>query len=140
MASMQFVVKYFSEIVMKSKPVRRQFVRRLEENLRAVLRDIDPTIILHRSWDKLRVETRQQDKPTLTRLVQAMCNTPGVTLVLEVQEHPLGELDAIVEHVLPVYGARLAGRSFAVRCRRSGQHAFSSLDVERQIGAALLAR
>ena len=35
MASMQFVVKYFSEIVMKSKPVRRQFVRQLEENLRA---------------------------------------------------------------------------------------------------------
>jgi adenylyl- and sulfurtransferase ThiI len=39
---MQFVVKYFSEIVMKSKPVRRQFVRELEDNLRAVLCDIDP--------------------------------------------------------------------------------------------------
>ena len=57
MASMQFVVKYFSEIVMKSKPVRRQFVRQLEDNLRAVLRDIDPAIVLRRSWDKLRVET-----------------------------------------------------------------------------------
>jgi thiamine biosynthesis protein ThiI len=52
----------------------------------------------------------------------------------------LGELDAIVDQVLPVYASRLAGRTFAVRCRRSGQHAFTSLDVERAVGAALLAR
>ncbi|CAA0099679.1 tRNA sulfurtransferase [Halioglobus japonicus] len=140
MASMQFVVKYFSEIVIKSKPVRRQFVRQLEENLRAVLRDIDPAIVLRRSWDKLRVETTVSDERVLAQLVDKMCKTPGVTLVLVVQEHPLGELDDIVEHVLPVYASRLAGRSFAVRCRRSGQHSFSSLDVERQVGGALLAR
>lgn len=136
---MQFVVKYFSEIVMKSKPVRRQFVRQLEENLRSVLRDIDPAVVLHRSWDKLRVESRQEDTGVLARMVEAMCNTPGVTYVLEVKEHPLPELDAIVEQVLPVYAERLAGQSFAVRCKRSGQHSFTSLDVERQVGGALLA-
>jgi thiamine biosynthesis protein ThiI len=137
---MQFVVKYFSEIVMKSKPVRRQFVRRLEENLVAVLREIDPDVVLHRSWDKLRVVTRIGDQATQARMVRAMCCTPGVTLVLEVAEHPLGTLDTIVEHVLPVYAQRLAGRTFAVRCKRSGQHAFTSLDVEREVGSALLAR
>jgi len=41
-ASILFVVKYFSEIVMKSQPVRRRFVRQLQEKLLAVLRDIDP--------------------------------------------------------------------------------------------------
>jgi len=137
---MQFVVKYFSEIVMKSKPVRRQFVRRLEDNLLAVLRDIDPAVVLQRSWDKVRVASRETDEAVLGHMVQAMCNTPGVTYVLEVQEYPLPPLDAIAERVLPVYAARLAGHSFAVRCRRSGQHTFTSLDVERQVGAALLAR
>jgi thiamine biosynthesis protein ThiI len=137
---MQFVVKYFSEIVMKSRPVRRQFVRRLEENLAAVLREIDPDTVLHRGWDKLRVEPRTSDTSTLARMVRAMCNTPGVTLVLETAEHQLGTLDTIVEHVLPVYAERLAGRTFAVRCKRSGQHTFSSLDVEREVGGALLAR
>ena len=137
---MQFVVKYFSEIVMKSKPVRRQFVRQLEENLRAVLKEIDPGVILRRSWDKLRVESSATDERILSRLVEKMCQTPGVTLILEVQEHPLPHLDDIVEQVLPVYMSRLAGKSFAVRCRRSGQHAFSSLDVERLVGGALLAR
>jgi tRNA uracil 4-sulfurtransferase len=137
---MQFVVKYFSEIIMKGKPVRRQFVRRLEENLQAVLRDIDPAVKLHRSWDKLRVESHQRDEQILAHLLQAMCDTPGVALVLQVQEYRLETLDAIVEHVLPVFADRLAGQTFAVRCRRSGQHSFSSLDVERKVGAALLAR
>jgi len=138
-APMQFVVKYFSEIVMKSKPVRRRFVCQLEENLRAVLHDIDPAVVLQRSWDKLRVRSRQVDETVLARMVEAMCNTPGVSYVLEVREYPLPELDAISERVLPVYASQLAGRSFAVRCRRSGQHAFTSLDVERQVGAALVA-
>ncbi len=137
---MQFVVKYFSEIVMKSKPVRRQFVRQLEENLRAVLRAIDPDVVLQRSWDKVRVSSGLKDPQVQARLVHAMCNTPGVTLVLEVHEHRLGEFDSIVDQVLPVYASRLAGCTFAVRCRRSGQHAFTSLDVERAVGAALLAR
>ncbi|HEY6131720.1 MAG TPA: tRNA 4-thiouridine(8) synthase ThiI, partial [Halioglobus sp.] len=89
---MQFIVKYFSEIVMKSKPVRRQFVRRLEENLRAVLRDIDPGVVLQRNWDKLRVVSRLEEEVALAQLVKAMCNTAGVSHVLEVQEHPLPEL------------------------------------------------
>jgi len=137
---MQFVVKYFPEIVMKSKPVRRQFVRQLEDNLRAVLREIDPAVQLHRGWDKLRVETREQDPSIVARLLQALRNSPGISLVLETQEHPLGALDTIIEHVLPVYRERLAGRSFAVRCKRSGVHDFTSLEVERQLGGDLLSR
>lgn len=137
---MQFVVKYFSEIVMKSKPVRKQFVRQLEDNLRAVLREIEPAVVVRRGWDKLTVETGVQDEKVIARLVRAMCNTPGVTLVLEAQEYPLHTLETIAEVVLPVYAPRLAGRTFAVRCKRSGQHAFTSLDVERTVGAQLLAR
>jgi thiamine biosynthesis protein ThiI len=137
---MQFVVKFFSEIVMKGKPVRRRFVQRLEENLHEVLRDIDPAVVLQRSWDKLRVVSLQRDEQILARLRQAMCDTAGVTLVLEVQEYRLATLDAIVERVLPVFADRLAGQTFAVRCRRRGRHSFSSLDVERTVGAALLER
>jgi thiamine biosynthesis protein ThiI len=42
--------------------------------------------------------------------------------------------------VLPIYAAQLEGRSFAVRCKRNGTHDFTSVDVEREVGAALLAR
>ena len=140
MASMKFVVKYFSEIALKSKPVRRRFIGQLTENLRAVLRDIDPAVAVHRGWDKLQVETGLEGQTVLARMVEAMCNAPGITYVLEVSEHPLPELGAIVERVLPVYAARLDGRNFAVRCKRTGTHDFTSIDVEREVGGALLAR
>jgi len=86
MTPMKFVVKYFSEIAIKSKPVR---------------------------------------------------HVSGITYILEVREHPLPALDGIVEHVLPVYTAQLQGRSFAVRCKHTGTHNFTSVDVEREVGAAI---
>jgi thiamine biosynthesis protein ThiI len=136
---MKFVVKFFSEIAIKSKPVRRRFVDKLAENVRSVLREIDPAVEVRRHWDKLEVETGaggQQQR----RMVDALRHVSGITYILEVQAHPLGELASIVDHVLPVYRERLAGRTFAVRCKRSGQHAFTSMEVERTVGAGLLAQ
>ena len=113
---MKFVVKYFSEITIKSKPVRRRFVGQLAENLRAILKEIDPEVVVQRSWDKLQIETRLDDSARQRAMVEAMRNAPGITYILEVVEHPLPELEQIVEHVLPVYEEQLQGRNFAVRC------------------------
>ncbi len=137
---MKFVVKYFSEIAIKSKPVRRRFVAQLAENLRSVLRDIDPDVVVHKYFDKLQIETMQTDEGTLESLVEAMRNIAGITYILEVQEHPLCEVNEVVTHVLPVYAQRLAGKTFAVRCKRTGKHSFRSIDVERQVGGQLLAQ
>ncbi len=135
---MKFVVKFFSEIAIKSRPVRRRFVGHLVENLRALLRDIDPDIVVHRGWDKLLVETQSPDPLLWSRLVEAMRNAPGITYILEVSEYPLGDMADIVGRVLPVYRERLEGRTFAVRCKRTGKHGFTSIDVERALGTALL--
>ena len=140
MTPMKFVVKYFSEIAIKSKPVRRRFVTQLGRNLLAVLREIDPEIQVRRQWDKLVVETTLADELVITRMVEAMRHVSGITYILEVREHPLPALDEIVEHVLPIYEVQLEGRSFAVRCKRNGTHNFTSVDVEREVGGALLAR
>ncbi len=140
MAAMKFVVKYFSEISIKSKPVRRRFVTRLADNLRSQLRLIDPEVRIGRQWDRLFVETESYDPGLHARLVEAMRHTPGVTYALEVAEYPLGEVEQIIDQVLPVYGSRLADKSFAVRCKRSGKHPFTSVEVERTVGGALLAR
>ena len=140
MTPMKFVVKYFSEIAIKSKPVRRRFVAQLARNLLEVLREIDPDIKVRRQWDKLGVETAVEDERTHHRMVEAMRHVSGITYILEVREHPLPALQDIVELVLPVYAAQLEVRSFAVRCKRTGSHDFTSIDVERQVGGALLAR
>ena len=83
---------------------------------------------------------RLTDEAQLAQVLKALCNAPGVALIEQVQPCPLPSLDTIVEAVLPVYGARLEGCRFAVRCKCSGQHDFTSIDVERAVGAALLAR
>jgi len=139
MDPMKFVVKYFPEITIKSKPVRRRFVTRLADNLRSVLRDIDPDLVLVKHWDKLQVETRVTDETTIERLVEAMRCCPGITYILEVSEHPLGDMEDIASCAHAVYAQRLVGKTFAVRCKRSGQHSFTSVDVERAVGGALLA-
>ena len=103
-----------------------------------MLRDIDPDITVHKYWDKLHVVTTQIDEGVLESLVEAMRNIAGISYILEVQEHPLCEMDRIVEHVLPVYAQRLAGKTFAVRCKRVGKHSFRSIDVERELGGQIL--
>jgi thiamine biosynthesis protein ThiI len=71
---MKFVVKYFSEITIKSKPVRRRFVGQLVDNLRALLRETDPDVVVQRNWDKLQIETRLEDPVLLARMVEGMRN------------------------------------------------------------------
>ncbi|MEH6589230.1 MAG: tRNA uracil 4-sulfurtransferase ThiI [Halioglobus sp.] len=136
---MKFVVKYFPEITIKSRPVRRRFVTRLAENVRAILRDMDSEAVVVKHWDKLQIETGVVDEVLLAQMVNALRNCPGITYILEVAERPLGEMEEVAEQVKAVYGERLAGKTFAVRCRRSGQHSFTSVDVERAVGSYLLA-
>ncbi len=47
------------------------------------------------------------------------------------------ELDEIIATGSELFGERVKGKRFAVRCKRTGQHAFGSMDVEYGLGAAL---
>jgi tRNA uracil 4-sulfurtransferase len=136
---MKFVVKFFPEISIKSRPVRKRFVAHLADNLKAQLKDLDPRVQVRKGWDKLQVDTAVEDSGVIAQMVEAMRNTSGITYILEVVDFPLPELDDIVDKVLPVYGPRLAGKHFAVRCKRTGDHPFTSVDVERELGGALMA-
>jgi thiamine biosynthesis protein ThiI len=84
MAAMKFVVKYFSEIAIKSKPVRRCFISQLTENIRSILRDIDTEVVVTKSWDRLFVETASGDAAVQARLIEAMRHAPGITYRREV--------------------------------------------------------
>lgn len=138
MASMLFLVKYFSEIAIKSKPVRRAFLRQLNENMNAVLREVDANVSVERDWDKFLVRSSSNEPGHVARMVDAMCRISGITYVMEVDEYPVPAIEQIADFVLPVYKERLKGATFAVRCKRNGKHGFSSVDVERTVGSALM--
>ena len=52
---MKFIVKLFPEIAIKSKPVRRKITAKLASNLRSVLRDVDPGIVVYKGFDGMRI-------------------------------------------------------------------------------------
>jgi thiamine biosynthesis protein ThiI len=137
MAAMKFIVKFFPEITIKSKPVRRQFASQLAKNLRRVLRGLDPGVDVRRDWDKLVVTSELDDDVSRRRMVDALGRVPGIAWYLEVVEYPLGDFEDIFHKTMDIYGSRLEGKTFAVRCKRAGKHEFRSVDVERFVGGGL---
>ncbi len=136
MAASKFIVKFFPEITIKSKPVRRQFATQLAANVRRVLSEIDPAARVRRDWDKLLVASEREG--VAPRIASRLARVSGIACFLEVLEYPLGDFGDILGIATRVYGERLAGRTFAVRCKRAGRHGFRSVDVERHVGAGLL--
>ncbi len=134
---MKFIVKFFPEITIKSKPVRKQFVKQLYDNLRKLLRAVDPGVEFVRDWDKLTVVASEQGAGLKQEYVEILSHTPGIAHFLDVVEFPLGDLHDIFEKTRLLWGDKLAGKTFAVRCRRVGKHDFKSGDIERYVGGGL---
>jgi len=134
---MKLIVKVFPEITIKSRPVRKHFIRQLAKNIRVVLRDLDPQLAVTGVWDNLEVETALSEPKLLREMIERLSCTPGITHFLEVHEYPLGDLDDITAKCKAHYADLLPGKIFAVRCKRAGKHAFSSMDVERYVGSQL---
>lgn len=142
---MLFVVKLFPEITIKSRPVRRRFIRQLRKNIRGQLSGIYPAIEVSGEWDSIEVEAddsfadldenRQQEIEQ--QFVRVLCTTPGINSILQVEKTALPSLDGILDLALAYHREALAGQTFAVRCKRSGRHSFQSTDVERHVGGGL---
>ncbi len=134
---MRFVVKYFSEIIVKSKPVRNQFSKRLAENLRVRLKRVDKSIVVDRSWDKIIIDSNL-DEASLQALLNIILTTPGVGQLLRVKSFPFTTVQQLAEQALLLYSKEIDRKHFVVRIKRSGKHDFTSSDVERELGGYLL--
>lgn len=134
---MKFIIKFFPEITIKSRIVRKQFVKLLRDNLRTLLKPVDPNIDIDRDWDKLTIESQLSDDATRQSIIEVLGNTPGIAYFLDVLEFPLVDLHDIYEKTAALWLDRLRDKTFSVRCKRSGEHAFNSLDVERYVGGLL---
>ena len=134
---MKLILKSFPEITIKSRPVRRQFLRQLSKNIRTILRDLDPEVKVRGEWDNLELESTLTDPAQLQELYARLSCTPGIAHFFQVLEYPLGDLDDIAQRCKDHYGELIKGRTFAVRCKRIGKHPFTSVDVERYVGSQL---
>ena len=135
---MKFVVKLFPEITIKTKPVRKLLTQQLMQNIRNVLKRVTEDIKVRNSWDAIEVWTPDGASAVVNDDVYgALECIPGIAHVNRVTEYSLADLDDIVEKTLAVWSTELTDKTFVVRVKRTGDHPFSSVDVERYVGGGL---
>lgn len=135
---MKLFVKPFAEITIKSRPVRRQFIRQLSKNIRLTLRDLDPQLTTSGEWDNIDIASSLTEPAVQQQLFERLRNLPGIAHFYQVLEFELPDnMEAIAAHCAEYYAPLLAGKTFAVRCKRVGKHPYTSMDVEREVGSLL---
>ena len=149
---MKYLVKYSGEMTTKSRVVRNQFCKQLRRNLARLFRlhlglndkaamPHDPDAIrVDSTWDNIQISLPAGKEQQVPAVEAILANTPGIWSFNRVVSQPLSSFDDMVEQTLSIYGERLRGRTFVVRCRRVGKHEFNSMDVERQVGGGLRLR
>jgi thiamine biosynthesis protein ThiI len=127
------MLKIAGEIGLKSARTRRRFLRHLVRNVKAALERAGVSAEVENRWSRLFVETEQPE-----RAREALSYVFGLHSVSEIAMLPASSLDQLVDSAAALYRDRVAGRTFAVRARRHGEHAYGSRDVALHLGAALL--
>ena len=132
---MKFIIKLFPEITIKSQSVRLRFIKILTGNIRNVLKQYDDQLAVVRHWDHIEVRAKEESQREEIR--DALTRIPGIHHILDVEDHAYTDMHDIFEQTLALYRPQLEGKSFCVRVKRRGKHAFSSQDVERYVGGGL---
>lgn len=136
---MYYLLKLFPEITIKSPSVRRQMTRCLVSNVRNALRPLGDRIRVRGGWDALRVMVAEDASDHLKgELETALTRIPGIHEIQSVEEVPFTSFDDTARRLIEVWQAALPGRAFRVSVKRRGEHDFSSEDLERYLGRALL--
>lgn len=126
---MQIIVKFASEIAIKSRSVRIFFVKILVANIKSILRQYDASLVVIRHWDYL--EITYNNNENIFFLLQ---NIPGIHHVCLVKKDVFSSLQDIYAKIICVYSTKLKNKNFCVRVKRRGNHNFTSRDVECYLG------
>jgi thiamine biosynthesis protein ThiI len=134
---MLFIIKFAPEIITKSKPVRQQMANRLYKNINAQCKahHFHANIKLH--WDKLTLSIGDDKNINKSSVIQVLKHTSGIAHFLDVLQTPFTDFDDATNFCLEYFEERIQGKTFVVRCKRSGQHEFTSHDLERQVGGRI---
>ena len=135
---MLFLIKLSPEITIKSRVVRRKFTRQLRKNIHRVLKEFGDQIQVRSKWDAVEVDVCLLEEAKFRQIHDRLRNTPGIAQICVVEKHQLSSMEVMLELSKKLHSLSLGGKTFAVRCKRTGDHSFSSVDVERFIGHGIL--
>jgi len=131
-----YLIRLSGEITTKAPQTRIRFTKRLVRNLRDGLERAGVEASIDRRWSRIYVDATSP----LAR--EVIGRTFGIQSYSPVDRRPWTDLSDVVDTGHEIFRRAVAGRRFAVRARRSGDRKripFRSKEVERELGAALLA-
>lgn len=134
---MKLLIRPAPEVAIKSKPVRRQQMRQLRQNIRKLLARLDYDIVVEGRWDRVDVVV-PDDRGLAGAVLDTLLRIPGISTIQEIGAFPLVDLDDVATKAVEAFSERLSGKTFAVRVRRHGEHSFRSNELARTVGAALM--
>ncbi|OGI16117.1 hypothetical protein A3K63_02510 [Candidatus Micrarchaeota archaeon RBG_16_49_10] len=120
------VLVRYSEIAIKSRPVRSRFERILVNNISLALKGCLRDYRVQRKWGRIVVEAKNTD-----RVCERLSYVFGVVSISPAKRLSLRGLPKFVERNV----SKLVQKGpFAVRVTRVGEHSFTSRDMERKLG------
>ncbi|WP_019674756.1 tRNA uracil 4-sulfurtransferase ThiI [Arsukibacterium perlucidum] len=134
---LEFIIKLHPEISIKSKSVRKRQTKLLERNLKNILTQVEPGVVVTNLFDHLTISCDNDTPQIRSKLIERLGCIPGIVTFSEMRTAAFNDLHDIYLQVLAVYQSQLAGKTFCVRVRRQGKHSFSSIEAERYIGGGL---
>ncbi len=130
---MDLILVRYAELGLKGRPVRRRFKGRLLDNMMSMLALEGIETLISTERGRIYVETDSIDGAieVLTRVFGIASVSPVIQCGASIEE---------INAVSAEYSTRVLapGDAFAIRSRREGTHNFSSMDVAREAGAAVL--
>ncbi len=140
-----YLIRLSGEVTTKAPRTRARFVRRLVQNLEDGLSSAGVEFRIDRQWSRIYVETDERAEPGATGAAGPAADiirrTFGVHSVSAVERRPWSELSDLVAAGHELFADAVAGRTFAVRARRTGDRSkipVRSKALEIELGAALL--
>lgn len=125
----------YGELWLKSFEVQRRFKDRLLTNISEMFREEEIPVIITASRDRIFVEVNATD---FKKSATILSHTFGLVSFSPVSKIP-AEKDAIFKAVLDIARKSILPKdTFAVRAQRSGEHGFTSSELERECGAKVV--
>ena len=133
----KFIIKYFTEIMIKGTTAKRQMIAQVYNNLNNMLSKISSDIKIKKFFDKVEVVCPIE---VVALVRQRLLDTPGIQQILEaIQFDQMYTLDEIKVKVNEVCSHEIQDKTFVVRAKRTGTQEFKSTQIEQTVGGYMLA-
>lgn len=129
----QPIIIRYGELALKSNYVRRQFIRRLVHNIEAAFIFEKKSCMIEAEWGRLFLFSDDLDsaKLILKRIMGITSFSPAT--------YSSSDADDIIKTSVDIAQEVLDEKtSFAVRAQRTGNHDYTSQDMARRLGSALV--